>query len=117
MVYGRTGYVDMLERQVCFARAMPSYLDSHNSFKLLPKTPEGGPSAVEAVYIIVLFRAKDTGLNQRLRSKVNESRQMCVSRTTWERQPASRIAVSIWQVDPLRDLQVVKVILEKFIKG
>ncbi|MCJ1252167.1 hypothetical protein MMC30_009406 [Trapelia coarctata] len=117
MAYGRTGYVDMLERQVRFARAVASYLDSHDSFQLLPKTSEEGSGALEGIYIIVLFRAKDAGLNQRLVSKINESRRMYVSGTIWESQPASRIAVSNWQADPSSDLELVKEVLEKVVTG
>ena len=115
MAYGRTGYLDMLKRQVRFARAVASYLNGHDSFQLLPKTSEGDPYVMEAIYIIVLFRAKDATLNRRLVSKINESRRMYVSGTIWENEPATRIAAANWQVDPSKDLQVVKEVLENVI--
>ena len=116
MAYGRAGYVDMLERQVRFARAVATYLNNHTEFELLPKTLDVESDTTEGIYVIVLFRAKNASLNRRLVSKINETREIYVSGTSWEGQPASRIAVSNWQVHPTRDLEVVKSVLNNVIK-
>lgn len=56
------------------------------------------------MYIVVLIRAKNSILKQVLVQKINETRRIYVSCTVWENQPASRIVVPNWQVDPSRDL-------------
>ena len=116
MAYGREGYVDMLKRQIRFARAVAAYLFDHASFQLLPGDVYCDRASIdEKVFIIVLFRAKDRALNDVLVQRINASSQMCVSGTVWDGCPASRIAVSNWQVDPQRDLEVVRSVLEKVV--
>ena len=112
MAYGRAGYMDMLERQIRFARAVAKYLDHHDQFEILPKNRQRSSMSIETIFIVVLFRAKDDGLNRELVSRINASSQIYVSGTTWSGSPASRIAVSNWQVNPIRDLIMVKAVLE-----
>ncbi|MCJ1395439.1 hypothetical protein MMC18_008325 [Xylographa bjoerkii] len=112
MAYGRAGYVDMLERQVRFARAVANYLDHHDDFEILPENLQGSLTMMKDIFIIVLFRAKDDDLNRELVSSINASSKIYVSGTMWSGSPASRIAVSNWQVDPSRDLAIVKAVLE-----
>ena len=113
MAYGREGYADMLKRQVRFARSVAAYLFDHEHFDLLPTEVYGDKASIdENTFMIVLFRAKDKGLNDTLIKRINASSKMYVSGTVWDDCPASRIAVSNWQVDPGRDLDIVRMTLE-----
>lgn len=113
MAYGREGYVEMLKRQVRFARAVAAYLFGHADFEILPKDIFSDRASIDRnMFIIVLFRAKDKSLNDTLVKRINASSKMYVSGTAWDNRPASRIAVSNWQVDPGRDINVVRTVLE-----
>lgn len=113
MAYGREGYRDMLKRQIRFARAVAAYLFHHADFQLLPKNVYGDKASIDKdTFMIVLFRAKRRALNDTLVQRINASRKISVSGTVWDGSPASRIAVSNWQVDPTRDLEIVKTVLE-----
>ena len=118
MAYGRDGYRDMLERQIRFARLVAAYLFDHKAFELLPKqTSTNKDEVYQRVFIIVLFRAKDPVLNESLVEKINASSRMYVSGTVWEGCTASRIAVSNWQVQPDRDIGIVKNVLEDILSS
>lgn len=113
MAYGRDGYQDMLKRQIRFARAVATYFYKHHAFELLPESVFTSEDRIrQAIFIIVLFRAKDSGLNSELVKRINASSKMYVSGTSWDGLPASRIAVSNWQVNPERDIMIVKTVLE-----
>ena len=112
IAYGHQGYQDMLQRQIIFARGVAAYIFEHPAFELLPKVIFTSKSRInQDIFVIVLFKAKDRALNDVLVQKINASNKMYVSGTVWEEAPASRIAVSNWQVDPSRDLEVVKSVL------
>lgn len=107
----------MLKRQIIFARGVAAYIFEHPAFELLPKDIFASKSRINRdVFIIVLFKAIDRALNNVLVQKINASNKMYVSGTIWEGRPASRIAVSNWQVDPSRDLEVVKSVLDGLLK-
>ena len=113
MAYGRRGYREMLTRQIIFARSLAAYLLDHAAFDLLPQNVFTTLENInERIFIIVLFRAKDQALNECLVEKINATRKMYVSGTRWEGCPATRIAVSNWQVQPERDSKIVRDILE-----
>ena len=113
IAYGRKGYTDMLKRQVRFARAVAAHLFDHAQFDLLPADVFTDRASIDRnVFIIVLFKAKNGSLNETLVQRINASSEMYVSGSVWDRVPASRIAVSNWQVDPDRDLDLVKTVLE-----
>lgn len=96
---------------------MAAYIFEHPAFELLPKDIFTSKSRINRdVFIIVLFKAIDRALNDVLVQKINASNKMYVSGTIWEGRPASRIAVSNWQVDPSRDLEVVKSVLDGLLK-
>ncbi len=117
MAYGREGYASMLERQIRFARAVAAYLFDQAYFELLPKDVYIDRATIHHnVFLIVLFRAKDKALNEMLVNQINASSKMYVSGTMWDDCPASRIAVSNWQVDPDRDLKIVRTVLEKILR-
>ena len=114
--YGREGYAGMLMRQIRFARAVAGYLFDHADFELLPQDVFNDRVTIEQnIFVIVLFKAKDKALNEVLVKRINASSKMYVSGTMWDECPASRIAVSNWQVDPDRDLKIVKTVLENVV--
>ena len=113
VAYGRQGYRDMLRRQIHFARAVAAYIFDHDAFELLPQEVFSHRDKInQDIFIIVLFKAKDQALNDNLVDKFNGSSKMYVSGTKWLDTPASRIAVANWQVDPDRDLAVVRKVFE-----
>ena len=117
MAYGREGYTDMLKRQIRFARAVAMHLFDHADFELLPRNVFSDRASIEQnIYIIVLFKAKNEALNNVLVKMINASSRMFVSGTVWDSCPASRIAVSNWQVNLDRDLSVVKTVLENVLR-
>jgi glutamate/tyrosine decarboxylase-like PLP-dependent enzyme len=117
VAYGRDGYRDMLQRQIRFARAVAAYLYDHDAFELLPKVVFTSRDRIDQdIFIIVLFKAKDDGLNEQLVQRINTSSKMYVSGTVWDGSPASRIAVANWQVEPHRDLEIVKGVVEKVVE-
>ena len=102
----------MLQRQIRLARLVASFILSRpEDFELLPVIGETDNQRIENIFIVVLFRARDGGLNQKLVSAVNASRRIYVSGTIWDSRPASRIAVANWQADPERDIVVVTEVL------
>ena len=109
--YGRSGYVDMLQRQIRVARAVAQYVHDHPDLEILPKNLCSKDMSYE-IYIVVLFRAKAKELNNELLKRINETSHIYVSGTVWEGEPACRIAVSNWQVDVERDFKIVKGVLE-----
>ena len=107
---GRSGYVELLKRQVLFARAVAKFLQEHDRYEMLP-LENGG--RLKNISMIVLFRAKDESINADLVTRINRTSQMYVSGTVWDDQPATRMAVSSWKVDLDKDLEVVKSVLER----
>ncbi len=113
MAYGREGYKDMIVRQVRFARAVASFIFHHRAFELLPTSLGDDEGSIEQeIFIIVLFKAKDARLNESLVRRINGTSAIYCSGTLWDGDPATRIAVSNWQVDPFRDLEIVQRALE-----
>lgn len=112
LCYGRSGYRDMLQRQIRLARALAVYLFRHPAFELLPKNLDRDTKIEQEIFIVVLFRAKNNGLNDMLVNKINATSKICVTGTIWDGYPASRIAVSNWQANPDRDFTVVKSVIE-----
>lgn len=116
IAYGRYGYKEMLERQIRLARAVAAYIHEHPAYELLPESLDCRDRIDQDIFIVVLFKAKDASLNMDLVRRINSSAKMYVSGTKWHGQPASRIAVANWQVDPTRDLELVKMILEAILR-
>lgn len=111
--YGRRGYRDMLERQVKLARGIARFILRHPEYNLLPNLEVDDEKRLDSIYIIVLFRAKDDSLNKDLVKHVNATKKIYVSGTAWTGAPACRFAVSNWQVDVDRDLQLVTDVLDR----
>ncbi|KAI0838768.1 PLP-dependent transferase [Hypoxylon sp. FL0890] len=109
---GRDGIADMLARMVRLARGVAAALvedpNLKNDYELLP---EG--STPESTHVVVLFRARDDGLNAVLVKQIQDSGEWYVSGTKWKGKPACRIAVSSWRVNVDEDLEFIKKQLAK----
>ncbi|CAZ85435.1 unnamed protein product [Tuber melanosporum] len=103
--YGVSGYKDLLSRLVAHSRNIATFIHGHGSYQLL-----NGP--IGDIFVIVLFSAKEDGLNHRLKKAINDTRKMYVSGTMWSNRPAIRIAVANWQVES-DELEVVKEVLQE----
>lgn len=115
VAYGRKGYEDMLKRQVTLARGIAKYLLQHPDYELLPQTSGNSELAFDRVYIVVLFRAVDDAINQKLVQLINSTRNIYVSGTSWQGASACRFAVANWQVNPERDLALIKEVLNDIV--
>ncbi|KAI0179320.1 PLP-dependent transferase [Hypoxylon sp. FL1284] len=106
---GRPGVEAMLARMVRLARGVAAALARdpglRDAYELLPVGSGGG--SVEDTHVIILFRARDDGLNAALVSTIQGSREWYVSGTTWEGRLACRMAVSSWRVNVDEDLAFV----------
>lgn len=113
--YGREGYRNMLERQIKLARRIADFIAQSDAFELLPSRGglgcEGG-SPYSAIFIIVLFRARNEALNEMLVQRINASRRIYVSGTQWEGKSAARFAVANWMADVERDLPLIQQVLK-----
>lgn len=112
MSYGRSGYRDMLQRQIRFARKVARFILQHPDFDLIPQGLYDEVSIDQRTYIIVLFRAKDEALNNSLVKRINNTARIYVSGTSWDGNSACRMAVANWQVDPERDLVTVQSVIQ-----
>jgi hypothetical protein len=103
----------MFARMVRFARETARFFRDSDAYEWLPN-PE---AILEDTHVIVLFRAKDSELNEVLVQKINQTRRLFVSGTKWAGQKAVRIAVANWQVDVERDLPVIQDVLLEVAAG
>lgn len=110
---GRPGFAKLFHNMAQLSRRLAVFLRESPYYELLPD--EGGD--VEDVFIIVLLRAKDRKLNDELVARINATRQLYVSGTSWKGEKAVRVAVSNWKVDVERDLRVVTTILNDVAEG
>lgn len=110
---GREGVARMVARMVSLARGISVFVRDSPHYEWLPDEA----ADVGDVFIIVLFRAKDEALNNELVAKINATRDMYVSGTSWNGRKAVRLAVSNYGVDVARDLEVVARILTDVAEG
>ncbi|KAF2707359.1 pyridoxal-dependent decarboxylase [Pleomassaria siparia CBS 279.74] len=115
VAYGSDGYRDMLERQVTLARGIAELLLDSEDFELLPDSSGDRKEILDNIFIIVLFKAKDEGLNKELVDRIKATCKIHVSGTAWDSKPACRFAVSNWRHDIKRDLPVIKKVLEEVV--
>jgi glutamate/tyrosine decarboxylase-like PLP-dependent enzyme len=119
--HGRAGYLEILTRQIKLSRAIAAFVDEHPAYELLPLAASTTTTSLEeklsTIYIIVIFRAKDSTLNNELVKRINGSRRVYVSGTQWEGRAAARFAVANWQVDVERDFAVIRDVLEEVARG
>ncbi|OAA47227.1 tyrosine decarboxylase [Beauveria brongniartii RCEF 3172] len=110
---GRPGLAALLGAMTQLSRAIAAFLRDSPDYELLPENDH----AEDEFFISVLFRAADAALNETLVAKINDTRQLYVSGTTWRGRKAARIAVSNWRVDVKRDAAVVREILTCVAQG
>ena len=109
--------IDLLESQIRFARAVAKFICDHDEFEILPERLQIKPDSFQDIFIIVLFKAKDRALNSQLVKRINATSRIYVSGTEWKDEPATRIAVSNWQVDVKRDLSIVESVLHSVLSS
>ena len=107
VAYGRHGYVEMIQRQVRFAREVAKWISNSDAFELLPNGV-----GIDDVFIVTIFRAKDEQVNKNLVRMINDTKKIYVSGTAWESKPEARIAVSNWTVEIERDFSRVRDVLQ-----
>jgi len=117
IAYGRSGYANMIERQVTLARMIADFLHASSDYAVYEPSPNmSREDLLSSVFVIVLFRAVDTGINERLVSSIKETRKIYCSGTSWQGIPAARFAISNWKCDPAHDFAVIKEVLEEVVK-
>jgi len=96
--YGKDGYREMMRAMVAHARGIARVVLAHADYELLPREEdeEDEEERVRRVFIVVLFRARDSGLNRVLKERINAGGRVYVSATQWDGRPAVRCAVSNW---------------------
>ncbi|KAK2045541.1 pyridoxal-dependent decarboxylase [Colletotrichum somersetense] len=104
---GRVGLATILGRMVLLARRLARWIRESEAYELLP---EGGWD-LEETHMVVLFRARDGDVNEGLVGRINATREMYVSGTSWKGRKAVRVAVGSWRVDVERDFSVATRIL------
>ncbi|PGH04655.1 hypothetical protein AJ80_08489 [Polytolypa hystricis UAMH7299] len=115
VAYGRDGYRDMVERQTRLSRSIAGWVFDHPAYETLP-SGQSRDELLENTFVIVLLRAKDEALNAELGKRINATEKVFVSGTSWEGQPACRIAISNWRVNEKQDFAIVKEVLEEVAK-
>lgn len=110
---GRTGIAAILGRMVLLARRVARWIRESEAYELLPE----GAWDLEETHMIVLFRARDEAVNEELVGRINATREMYVSGTSWKGRKAVRIAVGSWRVDVERDFDVVTRVLGEMVRG
>jgi glutamate/tyrosine decarboxylase-like PLP-dependent enzyme len=121
---GRSGYVEILERQISTARKIADWVSNHDAYELLPEADTYSSNQVlghsgskvtslDSIFVIVLLRARNQALNKQLMGLINASRLVYVSGTQWDQAPAVRVAVANWQVDPDRESHTAIQVLEQ----
>ncbi|KAI0171405.1 pyridoxal-dependent decarboxylase [Pestalotiopsis sp. NC0098] len=106
---GREGLAEILARMVRLARGVAEAVNASADYVLLPS----GNCTVEDTHMVVLFRAKDEALNEKLVSSIHEGGEWYVSGTKWKGVTAVRLAVSSWRVRVDEDLEAIKGYLAK----
>jgi glutamate/tyrosine decarboxylase-like PLP-dependent enzyme len=110
---GRPGMASLIANMTRLSRQIAQFLRESPHYDLLPNED----ADLGDVFMIVLFRAKEKELNDVLVDKINATRQMYVSGTSWKGEKAVRIAVSNWRVDVERDARVVEGLLNAVAEG
>lgn len=113
IAYGKQGYSDMLQRQIQLSRGIAKFILDSDDYELLPESTAATDDILSGIYIIVLFRAKDKALNDRLVETIKATRKLYVSGTSWGGMPACRFAVSNWRVDVDADLPIIMQVLQE----
>lgn len=109
LAYGRAGYEDMIVRQTSLARGVAAFILDHPAYELLPQMPgvTTSSSILETIFILIVFRAVDSLLNQKLLIRINETGKMYAQGIVWKGDKAIRCAIANWSVNVQEDLQHV----------
>lgn len=110
---GRPGMASLLSNMTQLSRKLAAFLRDSEHYELLPDHE----MSLDEVFMIVLFRARNSALNGELVEKINETRQMYVSGTSWKGERAVRMAISNWMVDVSKDYNIVTSILTHVAEG
>ena len=103
---GHLGYSAMVHRMVSLARRVAMFIESEcQQLELLPAGRHKG--SMEAIFNIVLFRAKDDSLNHHLVRIVNGGRLIYISGTLWDCKPAARFAIAKWNTNVEEDFKII----------
>lgn len=102
LAYGKEGYRRLIEESISYARAVATYIVNSDEYVLLPDND------VSQVSTIVFFQAKDDDLNKQLNARVNSTRNIFLSPSSWNNKPALRVAVSNWKITSDKSSQVIK---------
>ncbi|KAJ9257355.1 hypothetical protein DTO207G8_2109 [Paecilomyces variotii] len=113
--YGKSGYREMLKRQIRLARMISTWLFDHPAYTVLP-TYGSKKELLQNTYMVVLFSAQDERVNGELAKNINATSKIFVSGTVWEGRPACRIAISNWRVDEQRDFEIVTGVLQSVLE-
>lgn len=82
----------MLKKQVELARGVARFIQQHPKFELLPPS-DAVERQLANIFMIVCFRHKDDFSNKKLAQEIKDTKRIYASGTTWEGQPAVRLAV------------------------
>jgi len=113
---GRSGYQDMLQRQIRLARRIAEWLFDHAEYTVFPET-SSKDELLKRTYMVVLFCAKRDDLNRVLSARINATLRMFASGTAWQGKPACRIAIATCMVDEEKDFGLVTDVLDKISAG
>lgn len=109
---GREGLAAILARMVRLARGVAEVISASPDYVLLP---QNNRAAIEDTHMVVLFRAKDKALNEKLVGSIHEGGEWYVSSTKWKGATAVRVAVSSWRVRVDEDLEAIKGYLARLV--
>lgn len=105
---GRDGLRRMICRMVELGKKLAEFIMAHPHYELLP-----AGAGTDQTWIIVMFRDKRVEYNDVLTERINETRELYASGTSWAGQKATRIAVSSWRVNVEKDVPVVTEVLNR----
>jgi len=116
VAYGRSGYQDMLCRQVRLARIITDFLFDNEHYDVFkPRADMQKAELLSSTFMIVLFRAKSSAVNDDLVNRINGTLRIYCSGTTWGPGAGVRFAIANWKCDPERDWPVVRQVLEDLV--
>jgi glutamate/tyrosine decarboxylase-like PLP-dependent enzyme len=93
--------IDLIRRNIIFARAIATYIDASPSYDLLNPTPRnsGGNEPIIPLNIVLFAPSSESkiGTGAELADAINATRKMYVTGTKWRGRGAVRLAISNWR--------------------
>jgi glutamate/tyrosine decarboxylase-like PLP-dependent enzyme len=116
--------IDIITRNITFARQIAGYLNKSPSYELLNPSSETiiarDPEAIIPMNIVLFrgspksaFPSSDPDCGAKLAAAINATRKMYVTGTKWRGQSAVRLAVSNWRSGGPGELDIIKAVLEE----